>query len=299
MCKYRLCHVGVFSAMLIAVSLTSATPTLAQNMTAHFIAMGQADAALLEFPCGAMLIDAGAQDKDQVPELVAYLNDFFDRRPDLNDTLDVILITHNHIDHTLALREVVEAFTVENYIGSGHDSGKGTGDPNWVRANADSRGITVLRLLDQLVEDSGSSNGLTNDTIDPIDCSPIDPEIHILSGALEDNPDWSDSEFKNKNNHSLVVRIDYGTSSFLFTGDLEESAIERLLDRYETTGVLDVDIYQVGHHGSHNGTTLDLLDVMTPEIAIISVGEWNFGKKPRKPFSTYAYGHSPKTFPSN
>ncbi len=48
--------------------------------------------------------------------------------------------------------------------------------------------------------------------------------------------------------------------------------------------------YQVGHHGSHNGTTVDLLEAMTPEIAVISVGEWDFGS-PNQPFSTHAYGH--------
>src|SRR5687768_15102080 len=77
-------------------------------MQAHFLPVGQAHATLLEFPCGAALIDAGAQDAESVARLQAYLDQFFDRRTDLNRTLDLILITHNHIDHTRALREIAE-----------------------------------------------------------------------------------------------------------------------------------------------------------------------------------------------
>src|SRR3989304_3847221 len=63
-------------------------------MKAHVIDMGQANATLLEFPCGAVLIDAGAQDEEKVDELVRFLNEFFARRLDLNRTLKSIIITH-------------------------------------------------------------------------------------------------------------------------------------------------------------------------------------------------------------
>ncbi len=53
-------------------------------MRVHYIDVGQADAALLEFPCGAILIDAGAQDANHVTILTNYLTNFFQRRTDLN-----------------------------------------------------------------------------------------------------------------------------------------------------------------------------------------------------------------------
>ncbi|MFO1499402.1 MAG: hypothetical protein U1G07_13570 [Verrucomicrobiota bacterium] len=55
-----------------------------------------------------------------------------------------------------------------------------------------------------------------------------------------------------------------------------------------------MDIYQVGHHGSENGTTVALLEAMSPQAAVISVGAWNDGlinATSAKPFTTYAYGH--------
>lgn len=262
-------------------------------MNAHFINVGQADAALLEFPCGAILIDAGAQDDNHITTLTNFLTAFFQRRTDLNNTLESIIITHNHIDHTRALREVIEAFTVNRYLDNAQLNGSGTGDPNWVRRNATTggRNITIREVADSEITDLSHKNGLTDGTIDPINCTSIDPQIVVLSGRLETDLGWPNDEFTNKNNHSIVIKIDFGQASFLFTGDLEEPAIETLVDYYSNTTTLDVDVYQVGHHGSHNGTTDSLINAITPAIAVFSVGAWNFGQNPRLIFSTHAYGH--------
>lgn len=118
------------------------------------------------------------------------------------------------------------------------------------------------------------------------------PHFPLHGRVVEQPEDWSDGEFEQKNNHSIVTRVDFGQSSFLFTGDLEEPGIKRLLDRHETPTLLDVDVYHVGHHGSHNGTTAELLGAVTPKIAVISVGHWDFGKpttKKGKPIRTRAH----------
>ena len=284
---------GSVIAMLVAAGMCA--PALAEGpvMIAHFIDVGQADATLLEFPCGALLIDAGAQDNQQVSKLLGYLTDFFARRTDLNKTLDSIIITHNHIDHTRALREIVEKFKVKHYVDNGQLDGPGSGDPNWVRTNAhtDDRDISVGTVVDTQITDSGDTDGVTNDDIDPIKCNTCDPRIAILSGRLTENPGWPHRKFDNKNNHSLVARIDFGESSFLFTGDMEEDAIETFVDWYDDTTTLDVDVYQMGHHGSHNATTVSLIEAMTPEIAVISAGKWDFGRNTTNQYSTWYYGH--------
>src|SRR5688500_680486 len=82
----------------------------------HFINVGQANATLIEAPCGAALIDAGSQDDAHADKLIAYLDSFFERRADLNHTLQLVGITHNHIDHTAALQRIIEKYTVERYI---------------------------------------------------------------------------------------------------------------------------------------------------------------------------------------
>lgn len=279
-----------------AIEATLAAPP-ADVMVAHFIDVGQADCTLLEFPTGAILVDAGSQDDPFTDKLVAYLDAFFVRRADLNKTFESVIVTHNHIDHTRALRTIAERYTVERYIDNGHTTGTGTGNPNWLRkeVKAGNRSTIIREVADQEVMAVTAKTGLTDAVIDPLTSPTCDPKIVVLSGRVDENPGWSHDAFDNKNNHSLVVRVDFGESSFLFTGDMEESAIETMLDWYDETSALDTDVYHVGHHGSHNGTTSELLQALTPELAVISCGQPSFGQpsgrgRP-KGFSTFVYGH--------
>ena len=70
-------------------------------MKVHYIDVGQGNAALVEFSCGAVLIDAGGGNDDVAETLTTYPDDFFNRRSDLNRTLDAVFITHTHVDHNL------------------------------------------------------------------------------------------------------------------------------------------------------------------------------------------------------
>jgi competence protein ComEC len=280
--------------LLLLVSLSPAAlsqaPPDSSVMYARFIDVGQGNATLLEFPCGAVLIDAGGENDSTTAGLVQFLEAVFRRRQDLNRTLAGIIITHNHVDHTRALREVVERFGVRNFVENGQRGGSPQGDVdvNWVVANRVSggRNVTVFDVDAADAEARGGS-GYTDAVVDPVRCSGVDPVITILSADLAQDPGWDADTFGNKNNHSIVVRVDFGAASFLFTGDLEEPAIERMVERYVTTPRLDVDVWLVGHHGSRNGTTERLLAAVTPAIAVLSVGHWTPGRL----WTAWAYGH--------
>jgi competence protein ComEC len=288
--KTRIAFFKSFIPLMFAACLANAAEPV---MKVHCINVGQADSTLLEFPCGAILIDAGAQDEAHLNGLLTYLGDWFLTRPDLNKTLEAIFITHNHIDHTRALRETAERFRVKRYFDNGQLQGKGTEDPRWIRTQNSIR-VREIRVSD-VPQPSVGHFGLTDADVDPLKCPDCDPRIVVLSGQHTDDPDWSEEELDNKNNHSLVIRVDFGEASFLFTGDLEEPGIEELLALYQNTSALDVDMYHVGHHGSHNATSEELLEALTPELAVISMGVWDFGKDSRNRFTTFAYGHPRRT----
>lgn len=76
----------------------------------------------------------------------------------------------------------------------------------------------------------------------------------------------------NKNNTSLVTRLDFGESSFLFNGDQEEDMEEMLV---QSGADLDCDVMTMGHHGSSTSSSQEYLDAVTPEYASISCGRGN------------------------
>jgi len=240
------------------------------------------------------LIDAGAQDVAARTRLVAYLNKFFARRTDLHKTINTVLITHDHIDHDFGLRAVVENFTVEHYVDNGLITGPGAPNPNWLRTEVSSghRRITIKEIPDSDIEAIGDKSGFTDAAIESINCQPVDPQIHVLQGHILTNPGWSADAYGNLNNHSLVTGVDFNGASLLFMSDLEDEGIGLLLNYYTGSArmILDADVLQVGHHGSNNATTQELLDAVTPSVAVINVGRWNYGK-PNKPFTTFLYGH--------
>ncbi|MCB9250553.1 MAG: MBL fold metallo-hydrolase [Ignavibacteriales bacterium] len=82
------------------------------------------------------------------------------------------------------------------------------------------------------------------------------------------------------NNNSGIVKITYGKTSFLFTGDAEYEMEEYLLDNH--SDLLKSDVLKVGHHGSKSSTSDEFLDAVDPKIGIISAGVMNKFKHPSK-----------------
>ena len=89
-------------------------------------------------------------------------------------------------------------------------------------------------------------------------------------------PDTSKAISENSiNNNALVCKLNYKNFSLLFTGDIEEEAEKDLIAKYKDTNILKANIIKVAHHGSKTSTTQEFLDKVSPEIALIGVGENN------------------------
>ena len=273
--------------------------TAKAQMRVHLINVGQGFAALIEFPCAAILVDAGGETNslyNSSDALKAYLDDFFARRTDLHNTLQCVYLTHPHKDHTLGVPVILQSpYVIKNAVTDGLE--RGSGKPGQVKLH---KVAQESEANDDPTDDIGfeavvtseiGSTGFTNAVIDPVNCSGTNPVIKVLWGTSVTKPaGWKNTDFDNENNHSLVIRIEYGTSSLLITGDLEDVAQNSLVAKYSSNSLLDADVYVVGHHGSKNGCSQSLLNKITPQISLIGVGD----PARETSWTAWAYGHPNK-----
>ena len=291
-------RLGLIAITSLSIWLSTSSLATAQTMRAHFIDVGQGAATLVEFPCAAILIDTGGEangDFDSTDSLMDYLESFFARRSDLKKTLHSLILTHPHIDHTRGVKNVLQKYRILNAVTNGQETGSGKSGQKALHmtvANGEASANPADNVGFEAVWLKGipKGKGLTNNVIDPVNCGTVDPKITALWGSISDNPGWNASKFGNLNNHSVVIRIDFGKASMLVSGDLEDAAISSLITHYQNTKLLDVDVYQVGHHGSHNATTDQFLRALTPEIAVISMGP----RDRETSWTAWAYGHPRK-----
>ena len=106
---------------------------------------------------------------------------------------------------------------------------------------------------------------------DEIDIGDYRVTLEIL-GPNEIAPDEVESDL-GKNNNSVVIKMEFGKVSFIFTGDAELSEENFLVDTYGNA--LKSTVYKVGHHGSISSTSSNFLRMVKPEVAVISVGKNN------------------------
>ena len=280
----------IFIAVVLFLSVESDAAPVPRNQV-HFINVGQAEAILLEFQHEAVLIDAGGEctcdDRDR-KRLLRYLDAFFERRSDLTDgkkgRIHTIIISHPHIDHTMLLVDVMREYQVLNLVDGGNESGSGI-VPLWAaRHYAQQHKINYHIVKDSSV----TANGLINAALESVNKSNPDVTLKFLSGSRG---------CENANNDSLILWAQINGVKFLFTGD-DEALVEKndcepeipfILKRFANTKILDIDVYKVGHHGSFNGTSVDLMKAMTPKISVISAGR--FDQKDPGDFHAWQFGH--------
>ena len=265
----------------------------ADAMSLHVIDVGQGAAQLIELPCGAILVDTGGERNrlyDSEPALIRYLDAFFDRRPDLDRTLSLLVITHPHIDHTRGIAAVLARYRVLNVVDNGDVREDIGGKPQlamheWLGRN---RQVGHLDLNRSEID---PATGATSPVIDPVaGCarSQVDPLVRALwSGDLGREEIGHDP-----NDDSVVIRVDFGKVSFLLAGDIELYGIAGLVKKYEAhPELLDADVYVVPHHGSRHSTTADLVGRVSPRVAVISAGP--YGRRPGGDdhYTARAFGH--------
>ena len=222
----------------LVLSLAITIGVAQAELDVHFLNVGQGDCALIVCDGEAMLIDGGPSSASQM--VYSYIRQQVEE-------LDVVIATHPHDDHIGGLSAALNAVPV-GVIYSPVSEWNSTCWANLVKY-AKGQGTPIV------VPSEGDLISLGSAVVSIIHCWP---------------------EAWEENDMSIVLRMDYGETSFLFTGDAEIMSEEMMLSDEMS---LQADVLKVAHHGSRYSSSPEFLAAVRPEWAVISCGEGN------------AYGH--------
>lgn len=248
----------IFASLLIGniIIYSAIFQTSEENLRVTFLDVGQGDGAIIHFPSGeTFVVDAGPQtpEFDAGEKTVApYL-----RRVGIS-TIDAIITSHPHADHLGGVPYLMKNFSVRRTI------------------DADQRAQTKLFYeyegLEKTVEQITARSGMML----PIGSSRL-YFIHPTKQFIDSD---SSNGYSDLNESSVVFKLQYGETSFLFTGDAELEAEEHIANSY--TDFLKSDILKAGHHGSTTSSSEHFISFVKPTEVVISVAKFNKFKHPSK-----------------
>lgn len=204
-----------------------------EPLEVHFIYIGQGDATLVKCGKDIMLIDAGSAIEG--PYLQYYL-----KKQGIK-SIKYLVGTHADADHIGGLSAIIRKYDCEQIF---------------------------------LSENIGEIQNTYQATLDAMDRkgyvrSPIQIGKEFSLGSSRFSLLGPISEGDQDNNQSIVIRIQNGAKSFLFTGDAQEAEETELI---KSGQMLKADVYKAGHHGSKTSTTLRFLKAVEPSVCVISCG---------------------------
>lgn len=250
--KKWICLLLLLSLLLCGCELAlqpPEAPVSGHGLNVHFIDVGQADCALLE--CGGeyMMIDGGNKEDGRL--VVSYLEQ------QGVEELSAVVCTHAHEDHVGGLPSVLAVYPTQAVYAPTRTYASNIFD--------DFVYYTDQQGLDITIPGPGDEIALGEATV-------------TVLGPVK--------SYADTNNTSLVLRVVYGETSFLFTGDMETEAENDMLDYWDGRVDWQADVLKVGHHGSNTSTGYRFLHEVNPTYGVISVGAGNsYGHPHEEPLS--------------
>ena len=185
-----------------------------------------------------MLIDAGNNADGE--KLVNYFNTLGIKK------FDYVVGTHAHEDHIGGMDDIINNFEIDTFY-----------MPN---------AITTTKTFEDVLD------ALENKQI-AFNTPEINKSFKFSNANITTL--YTGTNTSDLNNTSIVLKLDYGSNSFLFTGDATSSIEKQIIDKD-----IKSDVLKVGHHGSSYSSSISFIDKVNPKYAIISVGKNNIYHHP-------------------
>ncbi|MBE6573795.1 MAG: MBL fold metallo-hydrolase [Ruminococcaceae bacterium] len=256
--------VVVVSIISYAVQRVANTPKGIEDseFTVYYIDVGQGNAAYIDNGDKDILIDAGTAGSGDV--LVNYLDILG------VEHLEYFFVTHPHEDHIGGAAKVIDNFDIEHII----------------TTEADSDSYCYEDMIDAIdreyIKFSYASSG----------------DIYDIGGATVNVLSPAEGEYYDEdelNLSSLVLRVTYKDTCFVFAGDAEKKNEKYILENYDAKE-LKCDVLCVGHHGSNTSSGEKFLDALDPDICVISVGAGNDYGHPHSETMVRLYDRTDKIY---
>ena len=227
--------VGCSSPFVETDNKASASTFSRDTLRVNYIDVGQGDSIFIELPNKETML-IDAGESYEADNVINYIKNLGISK------IDYIVGTHPHTDHIGGLEEVINTFDIGSIY----------------MPKATSTSKTYLDLL-TTISDKGLSVKTAKSGVVILD------EDNLKLEFIAPNSD----SYSELNNYSAVLKLTYLDNTFLFMGDAET------LSEDEITSDVDADVIKVGHHGSDSSSSLEFVKKVSPEYAIIMVGEGN------------------------
>ncbi|PWW93775.1 ComEC/Rec2 family competence protein [Clostridium perfringens] len=224
-----------------------------------YMDVGQGDAAYIKVNGNDILIDAGPRSNSK--ELLEQL-----KAKNIDD-FELVIATHPHEDHIGGMVDVFKEYEVKAFYSPKITHTTKTYE-NLVKAVKD-EGLKTKELKGGMVIDLGE--GAKFEVFTP-----------------------QKSEYEELNDYSPIMKLSFGDTSYLFTGDAEKLAEEEALAKYKTS--LDSDVIKFGHHGSSSSSSNAFIEAVSPKYGITSCAKDNKYGHPHRETLDIIKKYNIKTF---
>lgn len=236
--------------LVLSIGISFIYKNIPKDLYINFIDVGQGDSTLITTQYNKkILIDGGGSEFGSTFDvgektLLPYL-----LKKKIHK-VDCVIISHFDSDHVGGILTILEELNVKQVL-----------IPKQVEYSENyNKFLDIIKKRNIKVKIVGEGNTINLDKNTYIDIL-WPEEKQITDNVL--------------NNNSMIVRLCYKNFKMLFTGDIEEIAEQKLLQKYENTEKLTADILKVAHHGSKSSSIAEFLEKVNPKIAVIGVGKNN------------------------